>query len=164
MAPGPGMSPLNVYALDSLLALVFTIPVALVMDGPSLLSGPGSLLGSQIGFLLAATGLSYYAYNAIAFKLLKQLDVVSHAVGNLGKRIFVIGFSVVAFHTPLTWRAAVGALTAIIGSGVYSYLKATGGKTSTGNKTDSVKNQRINVVKLNNLQHPSTTDSAGSAV
>lgn len=124
------MSPLNVYALDSLMALVFTLPVAALTDGHALLGG--SLLGGAsmalVCNLLLATGLSYFAYNAIAFKLLGKLDVVSHAVGNLGKRIFVIGFSVAAFNTPLTVNAAAGSAIAIGGSGLYSYVKATAGK------------------------------------
>mmetsp|Transcript_95742 Transcript_95742/g.270966 ORF Transcript_95742/g.270966 Transcript_95742/m.270966 type:complete len:476 (+) Transcript_95742:80-1507(+) len=128
------MSPLNVYALDSALALCFTLPVALFLDGPRLAAAGGlgaaavASCGAQLATLLMATGLSYYAYNAIAFKLLDKLDVVSHAVGNLGKRIFVIGFSVVAFHTPLSTHAIIGSVTAIAGSGLYSYVKATAGK------------------------------------
>jgi len=131
-AGGESMSPLNVYAMDSLLALAFTLPVAMMTDGPAMLSGSlGATLaghGPQIAALLTATGLAYYAYNALAFQLLGKLDVVSHAVGNLGKRIFVIGFSVLFFNTPLTLRAALGATTAILGSGLYSYVKATAGK------------------------------------
>lgn len=124
------MSPLNVYAMDSALALLFTLPVAALADGQWLASGGlGSLVasghGMQLAYYLFSTGLAYYAYNAIAFKLLGKLDVVSHAVGNLGKRIFVIGFSVVFFHNPLTMRAAIGASMAIAGSGLYSYVKAT---------------------------------------
>uniref|UniRef100_A0A7S4SHE8 Sugar phosphate transporter domain-containing protein n=1 Tax=Alexandrium monilatum TaxID=311494 RepID=A0A7S4SHE8_9DINO len=126
------MSPLNVYAMDSLLALVFTLPVAAMSDGPALLVGSlGPVLAGQgplLSWLLASTGLAYYAYNAIAFELLAKLDVVSHAVGNLGKRIFVIGFSVLAFSTPLTARAAVGSTVAILGSGLYSYVKTLPGR------------------------------------
>mmetsp|Transcript_51760 Transcript_51760/g.160579 ORF Transcript_51760/g.160579 Transcript_51760/m.160579 type:complete len:123 (+) Transcript_51760:3-371(+) len=119
--------------MDSLLALVFTLPVAAMSDGPALLVGSlGPVLAGQgplLSWLLASTGLAYYAYNAIAFKLLAKLDVVSHAVGNLGKRIFVIGFSVLAFSTPLTARAAVGSTVAILGSGLYSYVKTLPGQS-----------------------------------
>jgi len=119
------MSPLNVFALGSLIALLFTVPVAIAVEGPALVSTHGlQLVTVHTAKLLALTGLSYYAYNAIAFQLLGKLDVVSHAVGNLGKRIFVIGFSVLAFHTPVTARAAIGSLMAIMGSGLYSYVKA----------------------------------------
>jgi len=125
------MSPLNVYAMDSLMALGFTVPMAMLLDGPTMLleTSRASLVANKsiIVQLLAVSGLSYYAYNAIAFKLLAKLDVVSHAVGNLGKRIFVIGFAVVAFNIPLTWRAVLGSAMAIAGSGLYSYVKAMGG-------------------------------------
>jgi len=128
---GKTMSPLNVYALDSMMALLFTVPVAALTDGPALLNGSlaasAATHGPQIMSLLAATGLSYYAYNAMAFKLLGKLDVVSHAVGNLGKRIFVIAFAAVAFQTPLTARALLGSGLAIAGSGLYSYVRATAG-------------------------------------
>jgi len=134
MSGAPGaktMSPLNVYAMDSLMALGFTVPMALLLDGPTMLleTSRASLAANKslIVHLLAVSGLSYYAYNAIAFKLLAKLDVVSHAVGNLGKRIFVIGFAVVAFNIPLTWRAVIGSAMAIAGSGLYSYVKAMGG-------------------------------------
>jgi len=134
MSGSPGtkkMSPLNVYAMDSLMALGFTVPIALLLDGPTMLleASRTSLVANRslICQLLAVSGLSYYAYNAIAFKLLAKLDVVSHAVGNLGKRIFVIGFAVVAFNIPLTWRTVIGSAMAIAGSGLYSYVKAMGG-------------------------------------
>jgi len=129
------MSPLNVYAMDSLMALGFTVPMALLLDGPTMLleTSRVSLAANKslIVYLLAVSGLSYYAYNAIAFKLLAKLDVVSHAVGNLGKRIFVIGFAVVAFNIPLTWRAVIGSAMAIAGSGLYSYVKAMSGPKPT---------------------------------
>jgi solute carrier family 35 protein E1 len=138
MSGSPGtkkMSPLNVYAMDSLMALGFTVPMALLLDGPTMLleASRTSLVANRslICQLLAVSGLSYYAYNAIAFKLLAKLDVVSHAVGNLGKRIFVIGFAVVAFNIPLTWRAVIGSAMAIAGSGLYSYVKAMGGPKPT---------------------------------
>merc|ERR1712032_592157 len=106
------MSPLNVYAMDSLMALGFTVPMALLLDGPTMLleSSRVSLAANKslIMYLLAVSGLSYYAYNAIAFKLLAKLDVVSHAVG--------------AFNIPLTWRAVIGSAMAIAGSGLYSYV------------------------------------------
>eukprot|EP00929_Paragymnodinium_shiwhaense_P009204 TRINITY_DN113276_c0_g1_i1.p1 TRINITY_DN113276_c0_g1~~TRINITY_DN113276_c0_g1_i1.p1 ORF type:complete len:424 (+),score=69.47 TRINITY_DN113276_c0_g1_i1:101-1372(+) len=122
---GQKVSPLNAFALDSLLALAFTLPLAVAVDGGSLAAdvaaaGPASRLAG----LLLATGLTYYAYNAIAFQLLGLLDVVSWAVVNLGKRIVVIGWATVALNTPLTGRAVLGSLAAIAGSGLYSYVKA----------------------------------------
>jgi len=119
------MSALNVFALGSLIAMAFTVPIAIAVEGPALVSTRDlQLVTGHTAKLLAITGFSYYAYNAVAFQLLGKLDVVSHAVGNLGKRIFVIGFSVLVFHTPVTARAAIGSVMAIVGSGLYSFVKA----------------------------------------
>jgi len=175
MTGGQSMSPLNVYAMDSLMALAFTLPVAALVDGPALLSGSlGPVFASQgptIVGLLAATGLAYYAYNAVAFKLLGKLDVVSHAVGNLGKRIFVIGFSVAAFNTPLTVRAALGSSVAILGSGLYSYVKATAKKQPRKNEEcralrSSHAGQRITYLSAVSAVHankPSGSPAASAA-
>jgi solute carrier family 35 protein E1 len=134
-----GMSPLNVYAMDSLVALLFTLPIAALADGPGFATGLTAAAGHGMlaPMLLGATGLAYFAYNALAFKLLAKLDVVSHAVGNLGKRVFVIAFSVLAFGTPLTANAVAGSTIAIAGSGVYSYVKATSGKREKANKSSA---------------------------
>merc|ERR1711953_103569 len=80
---------------------------------------------SRVLTLLASVGVTYFLFNFGAFNLLDRLDVVSHAVCNLGKRIFVIGASIVFFGTPLTVRAVVGTCITIAGSGLYSYVKAT---------------------------------------
>jgi len=126
---GQRVSPLNAFALDSLFALAFTLPLAAAIDGGALVSAlrtaaavPGQ--AARLLGLLAATGLTYYVYNAVAFQLLGLLDVVSWAVVNLGKRVVVIGWAVVALQTPLTWRAVVGSAAALAGLGLYSYAKA----------------------------------------
>eukprot|EP00931_Biecheleriopsis_adriatica_P065819 TRINITY_DN40290_c0_g1_i1.p1 TRINITY_DN40290_c0_g1~~TRINITY_DN40290_c0_g1_i1.p1 ORF type:complete len:398 (-),score=52.16 TRINITY_DN40290_c0_g1_i1:80-1273(-) len=127
-AKGQKISAQNAFALDSLVALAFTLPVALAIDGPCLLGqglvpGAGPAQAALLAKLLAATGLTYYAYNALGFQMIGLLDVVTWAVVNLGKRVFVIGFSVVALQTPLTQRALWGSLMALAGSGLYSYAK-----------------------------------------
>jgi len=122
-AEGQKMSAQNAFALDSLFALAFTLPVAVLIDGPNLAHGmPSSYV--QLGRLLGATGLTYYAYNALGFQMIGLLDVVTWAVVNLGKRVFVIGFSIIMLHTPLTRQALLGSLMALAGSGLYSYLKS----------------------------------------
>merc|ERR1712232_682528 len=120
-----GMSPLNVQALDSMLALALTLPVALFLDGPGVTRTELDTPPGQIVILLVSVGLTYFLFNFGAFNLLDKLDVVSHAVCDLGKRIFVIGASIVFFGTPLTVRAVVGTCITIAGSGLYSYVKAT---------------------------------------
>lgn len=36
----------------------------------------------------------------VAYQALEKVEPVTHAVGNVGKRIFVIGFSILAFGAP----------------------------------------------------------------
>jgi drug/metabolite transporter (DMT)-like permease len=121
-----GMSPLNVQAMDSMLALALTLPIAACLDGPKVLAYQLTAPIERVVCLLASVGLTYFAFNFGAFNLLDKLDVVSHAVCNLGKRIFVIGSSIIFFGTPLTLRAVVGTCMTIAGSGLYSYVKAKG--------------------------------------
>eukprot|EP00959_Pyramimonas_sp_CCMP1952_P233885 4887479-Pyramimonas_sp.AAC.1 len=42
-------------------------------------------------------GMFYHLYNQVAYQALGKVEPVTHAVGNVGKRIFVIGFSILAF-------------------------------------------------------------------
>jgi hypothetical protein len=121
-----GMSPLNVQAMDSTLALVLTLPIAALLDGPKVMAYDFTMPFWHTASLLAAVGLTYFGFNFGAFNLLDKLDVVSHAVCNLGKRIFVIGASIVFFGTPLTVRTVIGTVMTIGGSGLYSYVKAKG--------------------------------------
>lgn len=48
-------------------------------------------------------------------------------MGNVGKRIFVIGFSIIAFGNIPSNQTLIGSAIAIAGAGLYSYLKACGG-------------------------------------
>merc|ERR1712183_1147495 len=95
-----GMHPLNVQALDSMLALMLTFPFAVSVDGPRLAADSLAIHPVRLAFLLAAVGVTYFLFNFAALKLLEKLDVISHAVCNLGKRIFVIGTSIAFFNNP----------------------------------------------------------------
>jgi Na+(H+)/acetate symporter ActP len=44
------------------------------------------------------------------------VEPITHAVGNVGKRIFVIGFSIIAFGNAITLQTAVGSAVAIAGA------------------------------------------------
>merc|ERR1712032_358120 len=99
-------------------------PFAISVDGPRLNADTLAIHPVRLAFLLAAVGVTYFLFNFAALKLLERLDVISHAVCNLGKRIFVIGTSIAFFNNPLTIRAVIGTLMTIAGSGLYSNVKA----------------------------------------
>lgn len=62
----------------------------------------------------------------VAYQALEKVEPITHAVGNVGKRIFVIGFSIIAFGNLPTTQTMIGSAIAIAGAGLYSYLKARG--------------------------------------
>merc|ERR1712125_271309 len=142
--------------MDSMLALALTLPVALFLDGPGVARTELDTPPGQIVTLLASVGLTYFLFNFGAFNLLDKLDVVSHAVCNLGKRIFVIGASIVFFGTPLTVRAVVGTCITIAGSGLYSYVKAT----ASGKPKQPPCVQKPTVVALTSTVHAYRIESS----
>jgi len=49
---------------------------------------------------------------------------LTHAVGNVLKRVFVIGFSIIVFGNRITTQTGIGTCIAIAGVAMYSYIKA----------------------------------------
>lgn len=72
---------------------------------------------------LASVGFYYHMYNQVAYQALGKVAPVTHAVGNVGKRIFVIGFTILAFGNKISTQTAVGSLIAILGAGIYGVVK-----------------------------------------
>lgn len=67
----------------------------------------------------------------MAYQALEKVEPITHAVGNVGKRIFVIGFSIIAFGNVPSNQTFIGSAIAIAGAGLYSYLKASAGHDSS---------------------------------
>jgi len=123
------MSPVNLYNYVSIVALLFCIPPMLYFEGATLgpaLAATAAKVGvSEFFWMLFNVGLYYHLYNQVAYQALEKVEPITHAVGNVGKRIFVIGFSILAFGNKISAQTAVGSLIAIAGTFAYSYLKAT---------------------------------------
>ncbi|XP_077223162.1 triose phosphate/phosphate translocator, chloroplastic-like [Tasmannia lanceolata] len=123
------MDSTNVYAYISIIALLFCIPPAIIIEGPKLM---------QYGFVdaIAKVGLNkfisdlfwigmfYHLYNQIATNTLERVAPLTHAVGNVLKRVFVIGFSIVVFGNRISMQTGIGTVIAIIGVAIYSLIKA----------------------------------------
>jgi solute carrier family 35 protein E1 len=73
---------------------------------------------------LLSVGFYYHMYNQVAYQALGKVEPVTHAVGNVGKRIFVIGFSILAFGNKISTQTAVGSAIAIAGASAYGIIKA----------------------------------------
>ena len=122
------MSPLNLYNYVTIVALLFCIPFALFFEGSTVAAGISSAIAlkGQKDFVMAllSVGFYYHMYNQVAYQALGKVEPVTHAVGNVGKRIFVIGFSILAFGNKISTQTAVGSAIAIAGASAYGIIKA----------------------------------------
>ncbi|PIA63050.1 hypothetical protein AQUCO_00200822v1 [Aquilegia coerulea] len=124
-----GMDSTNVYAYISIIALIFCIPPALLIEGPQLMQHGFTDAIAKVGlkkFLsdLFWIGMFYHLYNQLATNTLERVAPLTHAVGNVLKRVFVIGFSIVVFGNKISTQTGIGTGIAIAGVAIYSLIKA----------------------------------------
>ncbi len=122
------MSPLNLYNFVTIVSLLFCIPFVVLFEGSTLAAGITKAIEvkGQKEFVLALlkVGAFYHLYNQVAYQALGKVEPVTHAVGNVGKRIFVIGFTILAFGNKISAQTAIGSGIAVVGAGLYGWLKA----------------------------------------
>ncbi|MBA0624547.1 hypothetical protein Godav_009890, partial [Gossypium davidsonii] len=97
-----GMDSTNVYAYISIIALFFCLPPAIFIEGPQLMQYGFRDAIAKVGLIkflsdLFWIGMFYHLYNQLATNTLERVAPLTHAVGNVLKRVFVIGFSIVVF-------------------------------------------------------------------
>eukprot|EP01018_Ginkgo_biloba_P037350 Gb_13171 [translate_table: standard] len=124
-----GMDSTNVYAYISIIALVFCLPPAIVIEGPKLMQHGFADAIAKVGltkFLsdLFWVGMFYHLYNQLATNTLERVAPLTHAVGNVLKRVFVIGFSIIIFGNKISTQTGIGTSIAIVGVAIYSFIKA----------------------------------------
>lgn len=123
------MDSTNIYAYISLIALVVCIPPALIVEGPQLLKHGFNDAIAKVGLVkfvsdLFWVGMFYHLYNQLATNTLERVAPLTHAVGNVLKRVFVIGFSILFFGNKISTQTGIGTGIAIAGVALYSYIKA----------------------------------------
>lgn len=123
------MDSTNVYAYISIIALAVCIPPALIIEGPQLMQYGLNDAIAKVGLTkfisdLFLVGLFYHLYNQLATNTLERVAPLTHAVGNVLKRVFVIGFSIIIFGNKITTQTGIGTCVAIAGVAIYSYIKA----------------------------------------
>ncbi|XP_016508918.1 triose phosphate/phosphate translocator, chloroplastic-like isoform X2 [Nicotiana tabacum] len=124
-----GMDSTNVYAYISIMALLFCLPPAIFIEGPQLMQYGFRDAITKVGlykFLsdLFWIGMFYHLYNQVATNTLERVAPLTHAVGNVLKRVFVIGFSIVVFGNKISTQTGIGTAIAIAGVAIYSLIKA----------------------------------------
>ncbi|KAL7142646.1 hypothetical protein ABFS83_08G137900 [Erythranthe nasuta] len=123
------MDSTNLYAYISIIALIVCIPPALIIEGPQLLKYGFSDAIAKVGLTKFITdlfwvGMFYHLYNQLATNTLERVAPLTHAVGNVLKRVFVIGFSILAFGNKISLQTGIGTSIAIFGVAMYSFIKA----------------------------------------
>ncbi|KAJ1281802.1 hypothetical protein BS78_03G002000 [Paspalum vaginatum] len=123
------MDSTNVYAYISIISLIVCIPPALIFEGPQLMQHGFNDAIAKVGLQKFVTdlflvGLFYHLYNQVATNTLERVAPLTHAVGNVLKRVFVIGFSIIVFGNRITTQTGIGTSIAIAGVAIYSYIKA----------------------------------------
>ncbi|GKV47749.1 hypothetical protein SLEP1_g54616 [Rubroshorea leprosula] len=123
------MDSTNVYAYISIIALFVCIPPAIILEGPQLIKHGFSDAITKVGMTkfisdLFWVGMFYHLYNQLATNTLERVAPLTHAVGNVLKRVFVIGFSIIIFGNKITTQTGIGTCIAIAGVAIYSFIKA----------------------------------------
>ncbi|XVE88106.1 hypothetical protein DITRI_Ditri19aG0041700 [Diplodiscus trichospermus] len=123
------MDSTNIYAYISIIALFVCIPPAIIFEGPQLMKHGFSDALTKVGttkFIsdLFWVGMFYHLYNQLATNTLERVAPLTHAVGNVLKRVFVIGFSILAFGNKISTQTGIGTVIAIAGVAMYSFIKA----------------------------------------
>lgn len=123
------MDSTNIYAYITIIALLVCIPPALIVEGPQLIKHGFSDAIANVGLTkfisdLFWVGMFYHLYNQIATNTLERVAPLTHAVGNVLKRVFVIGFSIIVFGNKISTQTAIGTSIAIAGVAIYSFIKA----------------------------------------
>jgi solute carrier family 35 protein E1 len=122
---GSKLSGGNLFRLLTIIAAVFLTPIALCLEGNSILpawSAAASSRGAANAIMIdiIISGFSFYMYNEVSFWILDLVQPVTHAVGNTIKRVVLIVAAVLVFRAPVTMEGAIGSAIAIGGSLLYA--------------------------------------------
>jgi len=125
---GENMDSANTFAVVTLISCLYTLPIALVLEGPKLGAGLAVVKAAgwtwaKLAQMVTATGLLYYTYNEMAFLVLGSVAPITQSVGNTIKRVVVIVAASIVFRTPMTPMGIAGSAVAILGVLGYSFIK-----------------------------------------
>jgi solute carrier family 35 protein E1 len=127
---GENMTEANLYAVLTILAFIFILPISLAVESPALIASTikaataSGITPSYLWMQSLMAGAFYYLYNEVAFLALGRVNPVTHAVGNTIKRVVIIIASVIAFKTPISTLGVIGSSIAIAGTLLYSLAKS----------------------------------------
>lgn len=130
---------INLFFSISWRGLVFLLPITALMEGRSIMallnnnmqSAVQSSLPAQrmeidvsiVLALLALNGATFAAYNLASYAVLKRTELVTHAVLNVFRRVFIIVFTSLYFQVQLSVYAITGVGVATAGVLLFSVFQ-----------------------------------------
>jgi len=140
-------SPLRVYARVLVRAAPVALALTLAFEGGLWASGGGgaavaqaaAAMGghAQLATQVALGGLSFYLYNQMALICLDSLTPLSSSVGNVLKRVFVVGSNVLLMGGAVTNQQLTGFGIAMIGVLFYSLASKMQASAESAGPTES---------------------------
>ena len=129
-------SEITMFGHVSLIGVIMLFPLALYIEGPSLvekffLELDSSYVSSrfELLFILLCNTLAYTSYNTMSFLVLRRTSMVSHAVLNCFRRVFIIVFTCHYFQVPISNFNLVGIGVAVTGVIAFGWSKGVAVKT-----------------------------------
>lgn len=123
------MDSANVYAVMNILSFLFTIPMVVVAELPTLSVEWDKAVaanGAQnVVVNIALSGFFFYLYNEFAFAFTASVGAVTSSVLNTAKRVIIIVVSSIVFVEPMERNTVVGSAIAILGTFAYSMAESS---------------------------------------
>lgn len=122
--PSKNMNAANVYGVMNIISFLFTIPMVVFTELPTLSEewnkavaehGSGALITN-----ILISGFFFYFYNEMAFAFTSHVGSVTSSVLNTAKRVIIIGASAIVFQEPMERNTVIGSAVAIGGTLAYS--------------------------------------------
>lgn len=118
------MDSANVYAVMNIISFLFTAPMVVIAELPTLNEEWDKAVaehGAQALITnIVLSGIFYYIYNEFAFAFTAQVGAVTSSVLNTAKRVIIIVVSAVLFAEPMERNTVIGSGIAICGTFGYS--------------------------------------------
>lgn len=132
----------TLFGWVSLIGLCLLVPIAAYMEGKAVyekfwVTWDSSYVGTRTSLLwiLLGNGMAYSCYNIMSFLVLTRTSMVTHAVLNCVRRVFVIIFTSIFFDLHVTATNLVGVGMAVAGVIAFAYFKSV----NPQNRNKSVK-------------------------
>jgi solute carrier family 35 protein E1 len=117
----------NFYAVLTIMSSFMLIPLMIFFEGSKinqLLIKPTTMEIEGIVYTMIS-GLLFYLYNEVSFKVLNEVHPVTHALANTFKRIVIILSSILVFKNPITLGGMIGSSLAVFGVTLYSLVSSS---------------------------------------